>query len=64
MKKNKKSTMLFEPGDEVDVLSNVDDVFNDFRGVVIGYKEKDLVTVADQDDNYYDCAEDQLTKVS
>jgi hypothetical protein len=54
---------LFEAGDEVEVLANKDDVFNDFCGTVIGYKSKGIVQVRDQDDNVWDCGENQLEKV-
>jgi hypothetical protein len=53
---------LFEIGDIVDVIANKDDIFNDFFGRVIGYKEEGIVQVKDQDDNVWDVGENQCAK--
>ena len=54
---------LFEIGDTVEVLANKDDIFKDFCGIVIGYKEEGIVQVRDQDDNVWDVGENQCEKV-
>lgn len=53
---------MFEKGDEVHVLANKDDNFNDFFGTVIGYKSEGIVQVKDQDDNVWDVGENQCEK--
>lgn len=64
MKKAKKEIYgMFEVGDRVEVQANKDDIFNDFCGEVIGYKEDGIVEVRDQEDNVWDCEENQLQKV-
>ena len=58
--------MLFDAGDMVEVLANVDDIFNDFCGTVIGYKgnpDDGIVQVRDQDDDVWDVGENQCEKV-
>ena len=63
MKKSKKIYGMFEVGDIVDVLPNIDDPFDEFCGTVIGYKSEDIVQVKDQDDDVWDVGENQCEKV-
>ena len=59
--KNIENT-LFKIGDNVEVLANNDDIFHDFIGTAIGFKENGIVQVRDQDDDVWDCSVNQCTK--
>lgn len=56
-------TWPFERGDLVEVLANKGDEYNDFAGIVVGYKGKGIVQVRDQEDNVWDVGENQCELV-
>jgi transcription antitermination factor NusG len=58
-KKPNMFSSMFEIGDQVEVLANNDDVFNDFIGTVVNIKEEGIISVKDQDDDVWDVGENQ-----
>jgi vesicle coat complex subunit len=54
---------LFEVGDEVDVIANVDDSFSDFVGTVMRDLGEGIIQVRDRDDNVWCVGENQCEKV-
>jgi len=51
----------FSIGDEVEVIANINDIFCDFMGTVIGIKGNNIIQVRDQDDDVFDVDADQCT---
>jgi vesicle coat complex subunit len=54
---------MFDKGEQVEVLANQDDDFNDFLGTIVGYAGEGILQVKDQDDNIFEVGENQCKKV-
>jgi hypothetical protein len=54
---------MFNKGDIVEVIANNNDDFNDFCGMVIGYKGEGIVQVKDQEDSVWNVGENQCEKI-